>query len=122
MAAETWDSSIAITRVQKNLIVTMQPDLDSRQFHLLSGRLGEQVEKEKTLAVILDFSTVDLLSLTEFERIRSLLLSLNLLGSEVAIASLCTTIVVYLAEADVVASEIHFFLCLDEAIKFFVER
>ncbi|MFY8148112.1 MAG: hypothetical protein ACOVNL_02705 [Prochlorococcaceae cyanobacterium] len=99
------------------LLVTMQPDLDADQFRDLSILLGERVIRERPNAVVLDFSTVELLSQSEVERIYSMLLSLHLLGPHVAISNLCTEIVLYLAEADAIHPEIRFFLSLEDAMR-----
>jgi anti-anti-sigma regulatory factor len=114
---EARSSGISITKVNSMLLVTMQPDLDADQFRDLSILLGERVIRERPNAVVLDFSTVELLSQSEVERIYSMLLSLHLLGPHVAISNLCTEIVLYLAEADAIHPEIRFFLSLEDAMR-----
>lgn len=116
MSMEASESSIAVARVRNILLVTMQPDLNAAELHDLSQKLASMVGDANPLAVVLDFSTVELLSFAEFERIRSMLLSLHLLGPSVAIVSLSCEIVIYLAEYETTSSEIQFFLGLDEAM------
>jgi len=116
---EAQNSGISITKVQGMLLVTMQPDLDSDQFQDLNTLLGEKVAKERPKAVVLDFSTVQLLSHSEYERIYSMLLSLHLLGPHVAISNLCHEVVLYLAESESIHPEISFFLGIEDAMEHF---
>ncbi|MEB3184109.1 MAG: hypothetical protein VKN15_06940 [Cyanobacteriota bacterium] len=119
MLSETKESGVAITKVHRVLLVTMQPDLDDAQLQHLNILLGERVTEEKPIAVVLDFSTVELLSLSEYERIHAMLLALRLLGAQVGISSLCSEIVIYLAEVDAASPEIRFFLSLEDAMHYF---
>ncbi len=116
---ESHNSGISITKVQGILLVTMQPDLDSDQFRDLTTLLGEKVAKDRPKAVVLDFSTVQLLSHSEYERIYSMLLSLHLLGPQVAISNLCREVVLYLAESEAIHPEIRFFLGIEDAMQHF---
>lgn len=116
---ESQNSGISITKVQGILLVTMQPDLDSDQFQDLTTLLGEKVAKDRPKAVVLDFSTVQLLSHSEYERIYSMLLSLHLLGPQVAISNLCREVVLYLAESEAIHPEIRFFLGIEDAMHYF---
>jgi len=100
MLSDTHAAGIAITTVNRVLLVTMQPDLDEAQLQQLNGLLGARAMQEQPNAIVLDFSTVALLSLREFRRICSMLLALRLLGAQVAISNLCSEIVIYLAERD----------------------
>lgn len=117
MLSDTQDTGIAITTVDRVLVVTMQPDLDDGQLHQLSCLLGARVTAEKPVAVVLDFSTVALLSFREFKRIHSMLLALRLLGARVAMSNLCSEIVIYLTELDVKYPEINFFQSLQNAVQ-----
>lgn len=117
MRSGAQETGVAITKVHGVLLVTMQPDLDTAQMQQLTGLLGERVTEDKPSAVVLDFSTVSLLSLSEYQRIQAMLLSLRLLGPRVAISSLCSEIVIYMAEMNANCSEIQFFLNLDDALQ-----
>jgi anti-anti-sigma regulatory factor len=114
---EARSSGISITKVHSMLLVTMQPDLDAIQLRDLSILLGNRVTQERPNAVVLDFSTVELLGQSEVERIYSMLLSLHLLGPHVAITNLCSEIVLYLAETDAIHPEIRFFLSIEDAMR-----
>jgi anti-anti-sigma regulatory factor len=116
---ETQNPGISITTMQGMLLVTMQPDLDSDQFRDLNTLLGEKVARDRPKAVVLDFSTVQLLSHSEYERIYAMLLSLHLLGPKVAISNLSREVVLYLAESEVIHPEIRFFLSIEDAMQHF---
>ena len=111
--------SVAITKVYDVLLVTMQPDLDATQLQQLNTLLGKRVSQDQPIAVVLDFSTVFMLSMSEYQRIQAMLLSLRLLGPQVAITNLCSEIVIYMAEMDAKRSSIQFFLNLDDAMEAF---
>ncbi|MBF0320306.1 MAG: hypothetical protein HQL01_10950 [Nitrospirae bacterium] len=77
----------------------------------------ELISKTNIKAVILDFSAVDVINLSEFNRARTFLDSARLLGTDTAIVSLSAGIVVYLTEVQAETGRINYFLGLDEALQ-----
>ncbi|MEO5360574.1 MAG: hypothetical protein H7843_09005 [Nitrospirota bacterium] len=113
------NSKIAITKTQGVIVVTMHPDLDTDDFNTMCEAVLTQIVKSDIKAVILDFSAVDVLNLTEFNRARAFLNSVYLLGAETAIVSLSAGIVVYLTEVQAETQGTNYFFGLDEALQRF---
>ena len=113
------DAAMAITRTRGVLVVTMQPDLDRKRFDRLRVAAMERASRERIETVVLDFSAVDVLSLTEFERARHFLTAMRLLGHEVAMVSLAPSVVLYLTEVQADTDGVHYFRGLDEALQRF---
>ncbi|KWT92814.1 hypothetical protein [Candidatus Magnetominusculus xianensis] len=113
------NSKVAITKTQGVIVVTMHPDLDTDDFNAMCEAVLTQIVKSDIKAVILDFSAVDVLNLTEFNRARAFLNSVYLLGAETAIVSLSAGIVVYLTEVQAETQGTNYFFGLDEALQRF---
>ncbi|MEG3639202.1 STAS domain-containing protein [Magnetococcus sp. PR-3] len=113
------NAMIAVTKVQDILVVTMQADLDSNHFEAMCHDILEQMRHQKVEAVVVDFSAVDVMSLSEFDRLRRFFDTVHLLKAQPAIVSLSAGVVLYLVEAGAHTEGIHFFFGLDEALQKF---
>ena len=122
MTAASRDSTVAMTRTGRVLVVTMQHDLDRERFDRLRLAAMEGINRERIRSVVLDFSAVEVLSLAEFQRARDLLTAMRLLGLEVAMVSLAPSVVLYLTEVQADTDGVLYFRGLDEALRRFGEN
>lgn len=119
MPREDDTASIALTPIRGVLVATLPPDLEATRFDHLRQRVLQAVAGNTVRALVLDFSAVDLLGLTEFERARALLRAARLLGTAGAMVSLSPALVLYLTEVQADTAGVTFFFGLDEALEHF---
>src|SRR5262245_4074421 len=117
MAQPAAESTTAITATQGVLVVTIQPDMGSSQFESMRQAILDRITGSKFKALVLDFSAIDVMNLLEFNRVRKLLASVRLLGTETAIVSLSVGVVLYLADVQADTDGIDCYLGLDEALR-----
>jgi rsbT antagonist protein RsbS len=117
MSHPVAESTVAVTATQGVLVVTMQPDMGAAQFASMRQAVLERITGSKFKALVLDFSAIDVMNLLEFNRVRSLLGSVRLLGTETAIVSLSVGVVLYLADVQADTDGIDCYLGLDEALR-----
>ncbi len=111
-----------MTEVGSAIIVTMRPDMTTEEFNALSEALLERVEQHHALAVVLDFSAVDLLDKTDLQRVLAMLRASKMLGASSAICSLARSIVCFMVDQDANLKGIQFFHGLHDALKVFGKR
>ena len=119
MAHPAADSNIAITATQGVLVVTMQADMGSRQLESMRQAVLDRITSGKFNALVLDFSAIDVMDLTEYNRIRKLLASVRLLGAQTAIVSLAVGVVLYLTDVQADTDGIECYLGLDDALQIY---
>ena len=121
MATENLDTKVAITNTEGVIVVTMHPDMEEKSFDTLRKAVLKRVAKTNIRAVVLDFSSVDVMNLLEFDRTRAFLAAVRFLGAETAIVSLSVGVVLYLTEvhAETGTGGINYFFGLDEALQRF---
>ncbi len=117
MAHLATESTTAITATQGVLVVTMQPDMDSGRFESMRQAILDRMTSRKFNALVLDFSAIDVMNLLDFNRVRKLLASVRLLGTQTAVVSLSVGVVLYLADIQADTDGIDCYLGLDEALE-----
>lgn len=117
MAGTSTHSIAAITSTNGVIVVTMQADMDAASFESMQKAVLARVARTTTTALVLDFSAVDVMNLTEFNRTRRFLSAVRLLGVEAAVVSLSAGIVLYLAEVQAETDGISYYNGLDEALQ-----
>ena len=117
MNADTVQANI--TRVNRCLVANLQTDLTNEVLDGLRENLLGRLKEETVRGVVLDFSGLSVMDTTEFDVVRKLAKTVELLGPPCVMVGLNAGIVSYLVTLGSDTSGIKSMLGLEEALEWF---
>lgn len=98
------------------LLVSIQEEIDDLSIERLLQRLGKQISKNKTKAVIIDMHEVEVMDTFLAEHIEELVSFLNMLRSRVIVAGIQVPVALTLTDFNIRLKNVEFALDVEQAI------
>lgn len=112
-----------VFQIQNECVVaSIQNDLDESLFTRLKGQLLSYCTKHKVKGIILDLSAIRTIDKSEFEDIRKIIVTANIMGYKCVVSGMGPGIVAFLVTAEVNLKGVISFRNLDQAMRAFNQQ